>query len=558
MTLESFIPPRSKIVMEVTGDVPADFETTKEKFLEVQPECTYMIAKDISKFGKKLDAIVLQNELIGNMEHDELVELIKKSAGRLAPRGTLIFALDNIAFVENVMAILEGLPPKMKTTLTKTQLEDAIDEAGLNKLRSMNASRRMQIPQELAEISKVNPAVFAFIITATPDEVPPKTLIQTAIGERLVCAPVRIHTPNVFMVTEPNVMAISVDSGNTYELFSKENYENRIFINQRISFPSFRKGADFFREMRKRDYLFLEEMDDNPTLWKDKYEQTAWINFVGAHGVQTSTEYLAEFFRQFNPNVRVFANQLRRILPPRDFDEEFQNSERPVTIFFGALNRDEEFISLLPVLNKFAKEYGNKIAFKIIARQKLFDALESDNKIFVGNPNYYDGQLAPYNQYEEALRTSDIALLPLADNEFNRAKSDLKFIECAGCGAVALASPVVYESTIKDGETGFIFRDERDFAFKLKILIDNREKRRSVAEAAYKYVKRNRLLSQHYEERLDWYRELLARLPELHEETQARIDKIAVNFKDEPPPEIKNESPVEGNLEPNAEIIIPV
>ena len=54
-----------------------------------------------------------------------------------------------------------------------------------------------------------------------------------------------------------------------------------------------------------------------------------------------------------------------------------------------------------------------------------------------------------------------------------------------------------------------------------------------VAEKAYDYVRRERLMSQHYEERLDWYFELLQRLPELTAEAEARVKKFIPLFKDE-------------------------
>ena len=163
----------------------------------------------------------------------------------------------------------------------------------------------------------------------------------------------------------------------------------------------------------------------------------------------------------------------------------------------------------------------------------------------------------PYEVYERELNTSDIALLPLQDNQFNRAKSDLKFLECAACGTAVLASPVVYSDVVKDDENGFIFYDLKEFAQKLEILIDNRDKRRELATAAYDYVKHNRLMSQHYLERLDWYNELFAKLPELTAEAQARIDKEAPRFKDEAPIEPRIYTPA-GNLNRTAEIIIPV
>ena len=70
---------------------------------------------------------------------------------------------------------------------------------------------------------------------------------------------------------------------------------------------------------------------------------------------------------------------------------------------------------------------------------------------------------SPYNIYEKILRESDIAILPLEFNRFNSMKSDLKFIESAGHGAVVLASPTVYEDTVDDGKTGLIYNSIQEF-----------------------------------------------------------------------------------------------
>ena len=555
MTFETFIPPRAKNVLEVTGEVSADFQDSRENFLAIQPACNYTVEKNLSGNDKRFDAIILQNNLIENLSHDELVDLIKNFSAKLEKRGTLIFTLNNISYAENVMAILQGQPLKFKTTLSKVELQQAITDAKLNQLRTMSAGRRLNLPRSLVELAKVDTSVFLHIITATPEELPPKTLIQYSIGENLVCAPIRIHLPNSFFVTEPNISTTSTLSGQPYKIFSAQEFKNRIFINQRISFNTFTKAKKFFDQLTSAGYLYLSEMDDHPILWEKDYKNSGYMNFVSVHAVQTSTKFLADFLGQYNPHVKIFPNQLRRLLPPRNFDAE---KNRPVTIFFGALNRDKEFNELLPILNQFAKDYGKKIAFKILARQQHFNALQAENKILIGDPAQYDAQFVPYARYEDALKTSDIALLPLNDNIFNRAKSDLKFIECANSGAVALASPVVYSDVIKDGENGFIFKDLKDFSNKLKMLIESPAKRREVAENAYNYVKYNRLMSQHYEERLNWYFELLARLPELTKEAQARIEKIAPQFKDEPPEIPPQQNNSEGFLEPNAEIIIPV
>lgn len=532
MTFETFIPARAKFVLELIGDAPPDFETTEEKFLEIQPECSYTVAEDLSKITGTFDAILIQSPFVGTLSQKKLVPLLKKVAKHIKDNGTLIFTLDNIGHADNIAALIEGKPPKFRVTITREELQEAIEEAGLNVLRSLNAGRGVKVKRQLADLLQTDMAVFVYIFTACKNVPPKKTLIQTLIGEGTVCAPTRVHMPNSFFMTEQNVYIVSSPVGKPYKLFEQEQFDQRIFINQRMCFPSFAVGLDFFNVLREKEILFISEMDDHPVLWEDDYKKTAWINFRAVHAIQTSTPYLADYLSQFNPHVTVFANQLRRLPPPRDFDSEFKK-KKTTTIFFGALNRDGDFIEILPMLNKLAKQYGNKLAFKILSRKNLFDALESENKTFVGDMRHYDGQFVSYDEYEAAIRDSDIAILPLRDNEFNRSKSDLKFIECAGNGAVVLASPVVYANSIDEGKTGFIYRDEREFTNKLNLLIKNKNLRRMVAEKAYDYVRFERLMCQHYEERLDWYRELLARLPELTKEAANRIGKYIPQFREE-------------------------
>ncbi len=508
MTFESFIPPRAKSVLELTGEVGKNFEPSDERFLAIQPECKYTVEKYLSDAKGTFDAVVVQSNLIGNMEVKELTDLIKKIAGKLNKGGKIIFGLDNVAFIGNIVSILEGGKPGITATLTVEELKKAIADAKLNIAGELNAARKISIPKALADIAKTDIATFLYIISAIPEKLPKSLMIQTMLGEAVVCAPHRVHIPNRFMITSPNVATTTIPLGKPFHLFTKEEYDRSIFINQRMSFANFKQGADFFEKAVDKGYLCLSEMDDNPNLWPDDYAKSANVNFIGVHAIQTSTKYLADVLKEFNPHVKVFPNQLFHLLPERDYAEESKNKKNPVTIFFGALNRDKDFEEILPVINKLSKEYGKKIAFNIISRKELFDSIESENKNRIGDPKTYEGQFVSYADYEKTIHNSDIALLPLRDTEFNRAKSDLKFIECAGAGAAVLASPLIYSDVVKDGENGFIYNDLKEFEEKLRLLIDNKEKRIDIAKNAYEYVKHNRLMAQHYEERLDWYDEL--------------------------------------------------
>ena len=528
-TPETFIPPKAQNVLELIDvDSESPFELdTKERFLHINPKADFSIGNDFDIDGDNYDTILLQSSVFGTLTTKALVRAIKKIAPHLAPDGMLVFILDNVGRADNVEAILEGKAPTARATLTFAEVVQAVQDAGMIPVKTLARSRETRVRRALAELAQTQLQLQNFVVAAvTPDAARVgTTLIHSYIGERMVCANVRIHEPNRMLSTGVGIILRDEDVQNGMHLVDKGTYNNMIFINQRVSSFSPEAGINTFNEISSRGYLLIEEMDDHPIWWREKYERNKFINFIACHGVQASTENLAELFRHFNPNVRVFGNHLSVLPPARDFDEEAKQ-DRPVTIFFGALNRDKDVEEIMPALNSVLADYGDKIEFNVIAKRGLFNQIQCPKKNFLGDDNYYDGQIVPYAEYEKILQRSDISLLPLRDVIFNRSKSDLKFIECSGNGVVVLAPPVVYGNSVVDGETGFIYHDMTEFASKLRLLIDDGVKRREMAKAAYDYVKHNRLLSQHYEERLDWYRELLARWDELNAETQKRIEHL--------------------------------
>ena len=102
---------------------------------------------------------------------------------------------------------------------------------------------------------------------------------------------------------------------------------------------------------------------------------------------------------------------------------EIRNFANPetLTLFFGALNREQDWLPFLPALNAVANAAGDRLRFLVVHDQALFDALETSRKTFVPT--------CDYDAYLGLLAGSEISFMPLADTEFNRAKSDLKFIE---------------------------------------------------------------------------------------------------------------------------------
>lgn len=349
--------------------------------------------------------------------------------------------------------------------------------------------------------------------------------VQTMIGESTVTARMRVWTPDMFCGTTPGWFFRSQSSSAINVPFASQ-MDASIVIRQRTSFSTVEDAVNAARFFQQGGHLTVYEIDDNPVLWKQKLEASKYLDFRGVHAVQVSTPALADYVRQYNPHVFLFENHLKELPEARDYASEAKVRDGRVTIFFGAVNREAEWQEIVPLLNAAAAKYGNQLQFLILADVPSFEALHAPHKRFVGDRAVYDGKFVSYDVYAQALHEADISLLPLRDNAFNRMKSDLKFIESAGHGAVVLASPTVYERTVVDGCTGCIYRSPEEFSAKLARLIEDASYRHAIAEAAYGYVRRHRLLSQHYQERIEAYRWMVEHKDELDRDLAKRLKDI--------------------------------
>jgi glycosyltransferase involved in cell wall biosynthesis len=349
-------------------------------------------------------------------------------------------------------------------------------------------------------------SVLQYVIRAGRAPVARSLLIQSLMLKPVAaCNDVRITQINEHLSTIPGISIIQeVGKASLPAQVSRD----KIFIWQRpILTHADRSGLE---KLVQAGYLVVVEFDDHPMRWP-AIEQNDYLTFRGVHAVQTSTPELGEFFRKFAPEVAVFPNQLK-VIPPW---QELEQERKPLTLFFGALNREDDWKPLMQAINDIISKNPGRIRFEVIHDQAFFDGLDTEQKHFTPT--------CPYARYCEILGNSDIALLPLADTEFNRMKSDLKYIEAAAHGVVALASPTVYCTTLKDGENGMLFANPEQFFIKLQLLLNNFKLRQRLRRNAYNYVLEHRLLSQQIVQRLAWYRHLLDHRDELERLRLARL-----------------------------------
>jgi 2-polyprenyl-3-methyl-5-hydroxy-6-metoxy-1,4-benzoquinol methylase len=336
-----------------------------------------------------------------------------------------------------------------------------------------------------------------------------RLFIQTLMMAPLACDRVRILEPDQFSNRITGVRAMS--STHSAVLNLAEADEEKVFIWQRALLKPDTALAQQ-KNLLQRGYLIVSEIDDDPLRWESASDHN-FFSYRSCHCVQTSTEPLAEFLRQYNPYVKVFPNQLAQLPQPRP-EEDYEQA----TVFFGALNREEDWKPLMGAINQILDELGDRVSVNVLHDRQFFEALNTPHKAFA--------PFCSYANYQQVIRSSTVALLPLEPTRFNKMKSDLKFVECGGQGVAVLASPTVYERSLQEGKTGLLYRSVEDFGAKFRELLVSPTLRQQLGQGAYQWVAQHRLLEHHAQERAKWYFQMRDRLGELNAALKERAPEL--------------------------------
>ena len=546
--LLKFIPADAKVILELgcgNGKIASQYK-------QINPHCRYIGIESNPKLAKNA-AAQLDEVLVGNIQKniytlnispktvDFLIyswnlmdisnptEILKYCQSLLTNDAQVLVIIANLQYWHRIINLLKGNWENseiIRHWLSLESLKSDFATAGLQIYEVQTRGKKgeefekfLQLSEPLVDALGLDRKKFTaqtaaeyFIVRATKSPIPPRRLlIQTIIMDPKVCGTVRVLEPDRFSATIPGVRTISTVKSADLNLGWPQ--EEKVFIWQRtiLSYPS-----DFhkLKSLLEKNYLIVAEIDDNP-LRRPEYAENNYLSYRGCHCVQTSTESLAKFLRQYNPNVIVFQNQLANILP---LSEHKLSNNNYCSIFFGAVNRELDWKEIMPIINQILSDHQDKIRVKVIHDESFFKNLNTTNKEFY--------PFCAYDQYLEILASCDIGLLPLNDNQINQMKSDLKFLECASSGVAVLASPTVYKNPIIDGETGLIYYSLSDFAKKFIKLIINKNLRERIINQAYNWVKNNRLLCQYYRQRRDWYLHMSDELPRLNEELKNRVPEL--------------------------------
>ncbi len=214
---------------------------------------------------------------------------------------------------------------------------------------------------------------------------------------------------------------------------------------------------------------------------------------VEADLVTTSTAFLRDFLKPFNPNIQLLPNLLNDQLWSLRALPQAGQASGPVCIgYMGGQSHLLDLVAVQPALNSVLSANRDRVRFTFwgvrppdeLLQQPEVEWIPLDLQDYAGFARYFSQQ------------TCDIFIAPLKDNLFNRAKSALKFLEYSALGVPGVYSRIpAYEDTIVNGQNGFLASDLHSWQTALASLLDSPKLRRDMGGAAQQTVKEQWLLS---------------------------------------------------------------
>ncbi len=254
-----------------------------------------------------------------------------------------------------------------------------------------------------------------------------------------------------------------------------------IFIHREI-YPIFGPLFETIIHIFNKPFIF--DFDDSIYL-SSRSKQNKFIEFFKKPGkipkiikmssfVIAGNNFLADYASRFNRNVAVIPTAI----DTAKYYPEPKNPEKEIVVgWIGSVTTVDFIKPLTKLFDKLSVRYRN-IVFKVIGGDPVIDRRFS----IVTKAWLQDEELAD-------LRSFDIGLMPMPDNEWTQGKCGFKAILYMSMGIPCVCSPVgVNKEIIKDGVNGFLANTEEEWLNKLSLLIESRELRTKIGLEGRKTV----------------------------------------------------------------------
>lgn len=244
----------------------------------------------------------------------------------------------------------------------------------------------------------------------------------------------------------------------------------------------------YWKSLAPRTKLYLD-VDDNvfevpegnsaKTHWGEEEQSILAFFAQQCDGITCSTQPLANYFKGLNPNTFVLPNRIQ----PKQWKSKRKGKQIKIGWTYSSTHSPDK------------QAIGN--ALEIIKNKYSNVIIETTGSELPGTDNVVG---TPFLFYPDWLcdKNWDIAIAPLIDNEFNRGKSNIKWLESTLAGSVFVGSDVYpYSNSIEHGVTGFLATCEQDWVDILSTLIEDKKLRLTVQKNAKKVILKEYNINKH-------------------------------------------------------------
>ena len=292
-----------------------------------------------------------------------------------------------------------------------------------------------------------------------------------------------------------------------FELTQAQNASHIIIYRSPIS-PELLRLCHLAKDYGKPIFFDIDDLVFD-TVYTDQLSYTQGLNSVekgnydagvrnygymleNCDGAITSTNQLQEELYKYQSKVLLNRNLASDdlIAISSQYIKDYSQTSDIVKIgyFSGSISHNENFELIKPAIKQLLTKYSN-VQLHIVG---ILD-IPQDMKPFENQIVTHD--YVDWDKLPALISEVDINLAPLVDSIFNRAKSEIKWIEAALVKVPTVASKIgAFSDAVVDGETGLLATDEEWFD-KLEALVLSPELRQKIVDAAYRAVLENCTLS---------------------------------------------------------------
>ena len=301
--------------------------------------------------------------------------------------------------------------------------------------------------------------------------------------------------------------------------------DNDIVLTKAVDNPQACAQLLFYRDYYKRKLIvdlddnYFEVREDQPGYkwyYPGSQKKAILSSYLSlADHLIVSTQPLADYHQKYFKEIYNIDKPITVLPNFNDLDEfnypyRGNQNEKIVRIGWqGSTTHLSDLKLVMPAIKEIMKKYNNVwIDFMGGIEAYQVKDLFGDFPEKISKRISIIGGTPSWKEYPKKLSETewDIGICPLINDEFNRNKSHIKWMEYSAYKIPTIASRVYpyYKDilgikTIQQGKTGFLARTTDDWIKYLTLLIENKDLRKKIGENAYEDIKKNWQMKDHYQ-----------------------------------------------------------